>query len=395
MACPGNPCTPAPTTGSWTFTANPSANRFCDDRLIGLAGSDASVGTNLVSADPITGCLTRPEGPRGVWQHDPDGCQPDFAGPLNNPEFANLAGVDATKRHRLPLLQSACGETVSEIVSGDVLPGNLGLPAMLRDECCAGGTQWAVMAPEFLINGRQSNAGPCVSPRILGYVPYERTICPGRTVTEYRWFSLDKWQQAEVPDVIQADIFKPESGETQNIWFAAWRDETCAGGGTVKQLTKIGGAQLDRILDVAQTMLDEPVLIYQQFALENGATVAAGITYYPALPPATTTILNQTSTFNLNSIPAYKPGIHTGVFVRVQLVVTTFTQLFDTVFLVNGSEYARTTIVGNNGSDSDSSSSWIKIPSNGILNLAFYKQIAVAGNAAGVIARAYVVGFLK
>jgi|GEM_PF-3805202 len=393
MSCSGTPCTPTPTTGSWTFTANPSANRFCDTRLIGLAGSDASAGTSLVAVDPITGCLTRPAGPKGIWQHDPDGCQPDFAGPLSNPEFVGLATVDATKRHRLPLLESDCGGTVSKVVSGDILPGNLGLPAMLRDECCAGGTQWAVMAPEFLINGRQSAAGPCVSPRILGYVPYERTICPGRTVTEYRWFSLDKWQQAEVADVIQTDILKPKSGETQNLWVAAWRNESCSGGGVVKQLTKINGTQLDRLLDSAQSILDEPVLIYQQFALENGATTP--YTYYPALPPASTTAINQTLTFDLNTIAAYKPSIHTGVFIRVQLMATTFSQFFDTVFLVNNVEYARTTIVGTNGSDSDNSSSWIKIPSTGILNLAFYRQVAVAGQAAGIIARAYVIGFAK
>ena len=306
MSCPGTPCTPAPTTGSWTFTANPSANRFCGDRLIGLAGSDASAGTNLVAVDPITGCLSRPEGPKGVWQHNPDGCQPDFVGPLDNPEFVNLAGIDATKRHRLPLLESTCGESVAEIVSGDVISGNLGIPAMLRDECCAGGTQWAVMAPEFLINGRQSSAGVCVSPRLLGFVPYERTICPGRTVTEYRWFSMDKWQQAEVADVIDADILSPASGQTQNLWIGAWRTEVCSGGGTVNQLVKINGVQAKRLL---ADVLPQPSMVHQ-IPWHSIGTATPDLN-------ATQTLL----TFNPATLPGYKAEYQT-MWLQTRLVVS-------------------------------------------------------------------------
>ncbi|NBU83474.1 MAG: hypothetical protein EBS21_02510 [Sphingomonadaceae bacterium] len=385
MACPGNPCTPAPTTGSWTFTANPSANRFCDDRLIGLAGSDASVGTNLVAVDPITGCLTRPEGPKGVWQHDPDGCQPDFAGPLNNPEFANLAGVDATKRHRLPLLESACGETVSEIVSGDVFPGNLGLPAMLRDECCAGGTQWAVMAPEFLINGRQSNAGPCVSPRILGYVPYERTICEGRTVTEYRWFSMDKWQQAEVPDVIDADVLEPESGQTQNIWLAGWRHETCAGGGSVKQAVKMGWSKLvtliTKIIDANpafQTVAR--VMMHSNYSPDSGSFSPSSVNY------------------NLTGVTGYNAK-YTAALVYIQIGAYTYSKSYELFVMVNGVEYSRIKLSNNGGdgagSDTSSCQIIVPIPNTKILQLQCSQNIVTAGTQGSTAIEISLDGFLK
>ena len=170
------------------------------------------------------------------------------------------------------------------------MSGNLGLPALLRDECCPGGTRWAVMAPEFLINGRQSAAGTCVSPRMLGFVPYERVVCEGRTVTEYRWFSLDQWQQAEVPDVVEGDIFEMEADQTPNVWFTAWRTETCAGGGAVKQLVKANPTQVKRMLGIGSggsgfIFLETPTLIYSQHKSVTPGSTAFDY-FLPGLPVA-------------------------------------------------------------------------------------------------------------
>jgi hypothetical protein len=398
MSCPGSPCNPAPSTGSWTFTANPSANRFCDDRLVGLSYSDASAGTNLVSVDPLTGCLVRPAGPKGVWQHDPDGCQPDFAGPLNAPEFANVPGIDATKSHGLPLFESDCNGEVSKLIKQDVAAGNLGLPAMLRDECCTGGTRWAVMAPEFLINGRQSSAGTCVSPRMLGFVPYERVICEGRTVTEYRWFTLDKWQQAEVPDVVEADIFEAGEGEAQNIWLTAWRDEGCPSGSTkVKQLAKLGPVQAKAIFGIGGasiTMLDEPLSIYLQHRQTEGGGAGA-IVYYPSVSPAgTPPFVSESFSRDLTSIAGWDDDF-THVIFTVKIKATTVTQLYDGVLVIGGREYARVSLPGDNAGGNDGGQYILKIPSNKIISGNFYNQVVTAGTLGGLLAQVLIDGFLK
>lgn len=397
MSCPDSSCNPAPSLGSWTFTANPSANQFCDDRLIGLAQSDASGGTTLTAVDPITGCLTRPSTIKGIWQHDPDGCLPDYVGPLDALDFINIPAFDAEKTHGLPVWQKSCGGTVSQLVNQVPVPGNLGQPAMFRNECCTDATRWAVMAPEFLVNGRQTSEGTCVSPRVLAFIPYERTVCDGKVVTEYRWYSMDKWQQSDALPALETDIYKAGTGQTQNLWLAGWRDEGCPSGSTkVKQLVKIDRPQLERILELANGgVLTDPVQIYLQYALVNGAVTQPGITYYPALPSAGASIVSNSVDYNLNSIPLFKPGIHTGVIVRIQMLASGFTQKFDTVMVINGTEYCRTTVVADNGSDANYTEATIRVPADGILHLNYWYQISIAGNAAGVIARAHVIGFIR
>lgn len=296
------------------------------------------------------------------------------------------------------MLEADCEGAVSKLIKQVVLPGNLGMPAMLRDECCPGGTRWSAMAPEFLINGRQSSAGTCVSPRMLGFVPYERVVCEGRTVTEYRWFSLDKWQQAEVPDVIEADVLEIKPGQTQNVWLGAWRTETCPSGGSVKQLVKMNYQQARRVLGLGMNQtLPAPVLIYQQVSLLNGAVFQPGITYYPALPTPGGSILSQPISYNLNTIPEYDPDVHRGVILLIHLMAGTMTQSYDLVIEFGGIEYARATVIGLGGAwaaDANYNHPTVRIPTGGILAGNLYYQLSAPGNAAGMVARVFVVGFV-
>ena len=398
MACPGSPCSPPPASaGTWTFTAIPAANRFCDARLIGLAASDASQGTTLTAIDPITGCLTRPAGPKGVWQHDPDGCLPDFFGPLDNPAFCGLLPADPTKAHYLPVLESTCGGTDATLVKQTALSGNQGLPAMLRAECCEGATSWSVMAPELLINGRQSAAGSCVSPRVLAFTSYERVVCPGTTVTEYTWYAMDSWQQAGVAAVVEADIFDAEEEETANLTFAAWRTETCPGGGSVNQLVSMGPAQLDRILGLnrqagAIDFTDTPELIYSQYKVNAIGTFPP---HFPAAPPAGTgSFLTQAVSVDMTTKTGYSTNAKGVLLNFVLKAYTDEASSFDIVLAANGMEYARVALPGEFRGGTDTNQVMVPLLPDGTIDINCYMQVTSGDAVSGFgLALVYLQGF--
>jgi hypothetical protein len=399
MACPsGTPCSPAPAEpGSWTFTANPNASRFCDARLEGLSHSNASAGTNLVAVDPLTGCLTRPDAPKGTWQHDPNGCQPDFVGPLDDPSFTNVAAHNTAKTHFIPGWELSCdSQSIKRMVAMAAPAGNEGLPAMLREECCAGGVRWATMAPEYLINGRETAAGTCASPRVLGYVPYTRTVCDGKSVTEYRWYSLSRWQQDDAAAVVEADIFDPADGETQNLWFTFWRTETCTGGGSVKQLVKADVTQVKRVLGIGANgnylNLDpQPVIYSQHKSVTPGS--ASWNYYLPDLPVSgSLPITDSTVTVNLEDITGWAED-WTHVVLDVYLKGTTITQLFDMCIVISGKEYARVSLPGDDAGGNSNCQITLPIPSNHQINVQLDYQVTTPGDVGSVLAMVYLVAF--
>ncbi len=145
------------------------------------------------------------------------------------------------------------------------------------------------MSPEFLISGRQSAAGNCVSPRVLAFVPYDRGVCDGKTATEYRWYSMDQWQQATVPPVVEEDMLRSEEGQPANLSIAAWRTEGCPSGSTeVKQLVQIDLVQLKRILTdgvVQQGIVHQtPWAVIAEVALDFAASQTL-ISFTPSALP--------------------------------------------------------------------------------------------------------------
>ena len=395
MACPGSPCSPAPSSaGTWTFTANPSANRFCDDRLIGLAASDASAGTTLVAVDPITGCITRPAGPKGVWQHDPDGCLPDFFGPLSNPDFCGILAANPSLSQRIPMLQGPadCGNETVSLVSQAAENSQTGLLALIQRGACAGSVKWATAAPEVLLNGRENAAGTCVSPRVIGYVSRVRTIAPGITVTEQELYSIDQWQQATVSPVLETDLLEAESPAVPNLQLAAWRTETCPNGGTVKQLVGMDAVQLKRIISPGRTIfLEPPELVYSQ--IRSTAPYGA-IAHFPALGPASPPpIISNGVIVNLTTLPGYTADA-TAVRLSCSITANTVTQLFDVVLVINGREYCRVPLPGDNAGGSSSNQIEIPIPANKLLPVDFYYQLVTAGTLTGMVAQVWVDAFV-
>ena len=246
MGCPGLPCTPVQPVGSWTFNGDPTAPRFCDTRLVGLAPMDASQGFSLPILNPVTGCLGQPSAPRGVYQHDESKCFGDFIGPLENPDMI-LKLADPGKSHSLIVLEQDCGNPSGPGNPVRLIPkdSQYGMPSLLRPDGCNDTGGMARLSPVLLINSRQGNTGACVSPRMLGYLPVTREV-DGRTVTEHVWFALTKWQQATVDAVVNSDILLPNEGQTANITITGWRTETCPNGGSVRQLVEFPADQIQR-----------------------------------------------------------------------------------------------------------------------------------------------------
>lgn len=310
MACPGIPCNSPVLPPSWTFTANPSANRFCDPRLEGLSAVDASAteGGALLFLDPVTGCLNRPEAPKGIWQHDPQGCAPDFVGPLSAPEVTDVPFANPAKFHSIPVFESDCDDPVKKLVRFSPQSSPMGMPSMLNAENCNQSHYWSIMDPELLLDGREDQDGKCVSPSVLGSVMVERAIGPGITESVPYWYQFSQWQQAAVPQIIETDILDPDDG-TPNIQVAGWRQETCPGGGAVQQLTGFTMAQIRRALGITDEVLTPK---YPQVLWPYPAIGSSGLVY------AIGAVLFS---FDITALPGYLPEYNT-VWLRSALVLS-------------------------------------------------------------------------
>lgn len=394
MACPGVPCsTPVPAPGAWVFQPNPSAPVFSDPAFLGIAPSDASCGTHLLVVDPLTGQVTRPTGPKGVWQHDDARCLPDFFGPLDDPQFVP-GTVDPKQSQSLAGFQSPCGDgPAGGLVRLTPTEGFTGAPMLLADGQCEGSVSPTKLSPGFLLNGRQTPAGACVSPKLLGYVPRTVTL-NGRTVTQLDWYGMDRIQQAVVRPVVDADTFEVEAPATPTLQLAVWREETCTAGGKVQELVGMNLEQTRRALGMTRIIdVNPPVKIYSQLRSSIDYT---NVTAYPAIgdtiPPPDVT---ETYLFDLTTVPEYTAEA-THVILQTSLFgasANTGGASLNPLIVINGRERSRIHL--NGGSEgSDSNQFMIPIPVDKKITVFYNRNLHAAGDVDAMFVLVFLEGFV-
>jgi hypothetical protein len=222
-------------------------------------------------------------------------------------------------------------------------------------------------------------------------------VCPGTTVTEYTWYAMDSWQQAGVAAVVEADIFDAEEEETANLTFAAWRTETCPGGGSVNQLVSMGPSQLDRILGLnrqagAIDFTDTPELIYSQYKVNAIGTFPV---HYPAAPPAGTgSFLTQAVSVDMTTKTGYSANAKGVLLNFVLKAYTDEASSFDIVLAANGMEYARVALPGEFRGGTDTNQVMVPLLPDGTIDINCYMQVTSGDAVSGfALALVYLQGF--
>ncbi len=194
-----------------------------------------------------------------------------------------------------------------------------------------------------------SHQGTVINPRTLAFSEEQAVDCNGIRRTLRKWFSFRHWHQPEVEGTESGDSADP--GESQNLWFTAWKKVT-EGGVTTKKLVQLTKQGLIDLISSDGTVGNSS----NYFIRPRPAVVVQAFTNGDPIIPLNLNV-------DLTTLPGYSAEF-TGVMLTVDMGCYTGTRNFDIVFTVDNEIFARVKLGVDFQGSTSTNSFVVPIPSS-------------------------------
>jgi hypothetical protein len=225
-----------------------------------------------------------------------------------------------------------------------------------------------------------SHQGTVINPRTLAFSEEQAVDCNGIRRTLRKWFSFRHWHQPEVEGTESGDSADP--GESQNLWFTAWKKVT-EGGVTTKKLVQLTKEGMLALLSSEGTVGPPS----QVFTRPRPTLVSKFHNTGDPITPLNVSV-------NLTGLPEYSSQF-VGVMLTVDMGSYTGTRNFDIIFTVDNEIFARVKHGVDNQGSTCTNSFIVPIPASKQLVLKTVEETNSLGTYGDFGLIVYLDGFVR